>query len=65
MVQGGATMESILLAVKFGLFLAAELVVIGALGSALVLGLCQVVKDRIRASRGLDGIALKTDAVAP
>jgi hypothetical protein len=41
-------MESIMLTVKFGLFLAMELFVVGAIGAALVAGLYQIVRDRVR-----------------
>jgi hypothetical protein len=41
-------MESIFLTVKFGLFLAMTLFVVGAMGAALIAGLYQIVRDRIR-----------------
>jgi hypothetical protein len=52
-------MESVMM-IKFGLFLAMEIVVVGAIGIALVLGLVQIVKHTISESRHLDAIAPDT-----
>lgn len=41
-------MESIFLTVKFGLFLAMELFVVAAIGAALIAGLYQIVRDKVR-----------------
>ncbi|HID65106.1 MAG TPA: hypothetical protein EYP49_20500 [Anaerolineae bacterium] len=49
-------MESTMLTVKFVLFLAMELFVIGALGAVLIAGLYQIVRDKVRESRRLDGV---------
>ena len=50
-------MDSIMLTIKFGVFLALELFVFGVLGAALIAGLYQVVRDKVRESRRLDGVA--------
>jgi hypothetical protein len=50
-------MESIFLTIKFVLFLAMELFVVGTLGAVLILGLYQIVRDKIRESRLLDQIS--------
>ena len=50
-------MESVMMTVKFGLFFAMELFVVGVTGIALVLGLVQIVKNAVRESRRLDAIA--------
>jgi hypothetical protein len=55
--KGGATMESVFLTVKFGLFLAMELVVVGVLVGALIAGLYQIVRDKVRESRLLDQVS--------
>jgi hypothetical protein len=49
-------MENTFLTIKFVLFLAMELFVIGAVGAALIAGLYQIVRDRIRESRILDQV---------
>lgn len=49
-------MENIMLTVKFVLFLAMELFVIGALGAVLIAGLYRIVRDKVRESRRLDGV---------
>ncbi len=49
-------MENVL-TVKFMLFLAMELFVIGVLGAVLVMGLYQIVQGKIRESRRLNGVA--------
>ncbi len=46
-----------MLTVKFVLFLAMELFVLGVMGAVLIAGLYQIVQDKIRESRRLDGIA--------
>jgi hypothetical protein len=53
-------MESVMLTLKFGLFCAMEIVVVGAMGIALILGLVQIVKHTISESRHLDAIAPDT-----
>jgi energy-converting hydrogenase Eha subunit A len=53
-------MESIMLTVKFVLLLAMEIFVVATIVSALILGLYQVVKDKIRESRRLDEVAPET-----
>ena len=50
-------MESTVLTVKFAMFLAMELFVIGTLGAALIAGLVQIVRSKISESSYLDGIA--------
>ena len=50
-------MESVMLTVKFGLFFAMEIFVVGVMGIALILGLVQIVKGKVRESRRLDAIA--------
>jgi hypothetical protein len=52
-------MESVMM-IKFGLFLAMEIFVVGAMGIALILGLVQIVKHTISESRHLDAIAPDT-----
>jgi hypothetical protein len=47
-------MENVFLTIKFVLFLAMELFVIGVVGAVLIAGLYQIVRDRIRESRLLD-----------
>jgi hypothetical protein len=49
-------MDSIMLSVKFVVFLALELFVLGVLGAALIAGVYQVVRDKVRESRRLDGV---------
>jgi hypothetical protein len=46
-----------MLTVKFVVFLALELFVLGALGSALMAGLHQIVQDKVREARRRDGLA--------
>ena len=58
-------MESVMLTVKLGLFLAMELFVVGVMGGALILGLYQIVKDKVSESRRLDAIAPKIGPVTP
>jgi len=50
-------MDSIALTVKFVIFFALELFVLSVLVAALIAGLYQVVQDKIRESRRLDGVA--------
>ena len=57
-------MESIMLTIKFVLFLAMEVFVVATLGAALILGLYQIVKEKVRESRYLDEIASETQTVA-
>lgn len=54
--KGGVRMENVFLTIKFVLFLAMELFVIGVVGAVLIAGLYQIVRDRIRESRLLDQI---------
>jgi hypothetical protein len=49
-------MESTMLTVKFVVFLALELFVLGVLGAALIAGLYHIVQDKVRESRRLDGV---------
>ena len=50
-------MESTFLAIKFVLFVAMEILVIGTLGAVLIMGLYQIVRDKVRESRLLDQVA--------
>jgi hypothetical protein len=52
-------MESVMM-IKFGLFFAMELFVVGVTGIAFILGLVQIVKNAVRESRRLDAIAPET-----
>jgi hypothetical protein len=52
-------MESMMLTIKFVVFLALELFVLGALGAALMAGVHQIVRDKVRESRRLDGVTPK------
>ena len=61
-------MESIMLTVKFALFLAMEVFVVATVVGALILGLYQIVRDKVRESRCLDEVvpeALPTTPTAP
>jgi hypothetical protein len=58
-------MESVMLTIKFALFLAMEVFVIATMVSALILGLYQIVKDKVRESRILDEIAPETNPMSP
>jgi hypothetical protein len=49
-------MENTVLTVKFVLFLAVELFVIGVLGAVLIAGLYQIVQGKVRESRRHDGV---------
>ena len=57
-------MESVMMTVKFGLFFAMELFVVGVMGITLVLGLVQIVKNAVRESRRLDAIAPETGSAS-
>jgi hypothetical protein len=46
-------MESIMLTVKFAIFYGFELFVVATLGAAMVAGLYQVIRDRIRRDRAV------------
>lgn len=50
-------MDGIMLTIKELLFLALELIVVGVAGAALVLGVYQIVRDGVRASRRVDEVA--------
>jgi hypothetical protein len=52
-------MESMMLTIKFVVFLALELFVLGALGAALMAGVHQIVRDKVRESRRLDEVTPK------
>jgi hypothetical protein len=58
-------MESIMLTVKFALFLAMEVFVVATLVGALIVGLYQIVRDRVRESRRLDEVTPETLPTAP
>jgi len=58
-------MESVMLTVKFALFLAMEVFVVATLVGVLILGLYQVVKDKVRESRRLDEIVPETNPITP
>jgi hypothetical protein len=58
-------MESTFLTTKYILFLAMELFVIGTLGAALIAGVYQIVKDKVRESRILDNVIPEAPQVAP
>lgn len=57
-------MESIMLTLKFALFLAMEIFVVATIAGALILGLYQIVKDKVTESRRLDEVAPETRPVA-
>jgi hypothetical protein len=56
-------MESVFLTIKFVLLVAMEFFVIGVLGIALILGVYQIVRDKVRESRLLDQAASQTHPV--
>lgn len=58
-------MESIMMTVKFALLLAMEVFVVATLVGALIAGLYQIVRDKIRESRRLDEVAPETLPAAP
>jgi hypothetical protein len=62
---GNTTMESTFLTAKYIIFLAMELFVIGTLGAALIAGVYQIVKDKVRESRLLDDVIPEVPQVAP
>jgi hypothetical protein len=49
-------MDSMMLTVKFVLFFALELFVLGVLGAALIAGVYHIVQDKVRESRRLDEV---------
>ncbi len=53
-------MESVFASAKFVLFVAMEVFVIGTLGAALIAGLYQIVRDRVRESQLLDQVTPET-----
>jgi hypothetical protein len=57
-------MESTMLTIKFGVFLALELFVLGVLGAALIAGRYQIVHNKVRESRRLDGVTPKARPAA-
>ena len=56
-------MESVMLTIKFVLFLAMEVFVIATMVSALILGLYQIVRDKVRESRRLDEVVPETNPI--
>ena len=58
-------MESVMLTIKFAIFLAMEVFVVATMVGALILGVYQIVKDKIRESRRLDEIVTETNPVSP
>jgi hypothetical protein len=56
-------MESVFVSAKFALFVAMEVFVIGTLGAALILGLYQIVRDKVRESRLLDQVTPETQPI--
>jgi len=58
-------MESVMLTVKFALFLAMEVFVIATTVGALILGLYQIVRDKIRESRVSDELVSEINPAAP
>jgi ABC-type proline/glycine betaine transport system permease subunit len=58
-------MESVMLTVKFAIFLAMEVFVVATMVGALILGVYQIVKDKVRESRLLDEIAPETRPASP
>ena len=57
-------MESVMLTLKFALFLAMEVFVVATIAGALILGLYQIVKDKMIESRRLDEIVPETQPAA-
>jgi len=53
-------METTMLGIKYVLFLALEVFVFAVMGAALIAGLYQIVRDKIRESRRCDEVALET-----
>jgi ABC-type proline/glycine betaine transport system permease subunit len=58
-------MESVMLTIKFALLLAMEVFVVATIVGALILGVYQIVKDKVRESRRLDEIAPETNPITP
>ena len=58
-------MESVMLTVKFAIFLAMEVFVVATMVGALILGVYQIVKGKVRESRLLDEIASETSPASP
>jgi hypothetical protein len=56
-------MESILLGIKAVEFAVMDLFVVAVLGSALVLGLQQIVRDHLRESHQADGVVPEPQAI--
>ena len=54
-------MEGVMLTVKFVLFLAMEVFVVATVVGSLILGLYEIVKDRVRESRRLDEVVPETN----
>jgi hypothetical protein len=52
-------MENVALTIKFALFLAMEVFVVATLVGALILGMYQIVRDKVRESRRLDEVGLE------
>jgi hypothetical protein len=57
-------MESIMLTLKFALFLAMEVFVVAAIAGALILGLYQIVKEKVVESRRVDEVTPETRPAA-
>jgi hypothetical protein len=55
-------MESTMLDIKYLLFLAMETFVVAAMGAALIVGLYQIVREKIAESRRLDKLATEASA---
>jgi hypothetical protein len=58
-------METIFLGIKAVEFAVMELIVVAVLGSALVLGLQQIVRDHLRESHLADGVAPRSRPATP
>ena len=58
-------MESVMLAIKFAIFLAMEVFVVAMMVGVLILAVYQIVRDKIRESRLLDGVAPETSPANP
>lgn len=57
--------ETIMLSIKYIMFLAMELFVFALIGAILVAGLYHVVRDKVQEARRLDQVAPETPATAP
>jgi hypothetical protein len=53
-------METMMLGIKYVVFLALEVFVFAVMGAVLIAGLYQIVRDKIRESRRLDEVGLET-----